>query len=91
MTDEKAIKRIRLLQQDECDCVECKKNKEAYETILDLLEKKDRIIDRMARYSYLNWATDTYDILKIKMDINSEITIKNIREYFEEFERKEEE
>ena len=50
MTEEEAIKRIILLQQDECDCEECRKDKEAYEIMLNLIEKKDKIIHLMARH-----------------------------------------
>ena len=44
MTDEEAIKRIKLLQQDECDCIECQKDKEALMVVLNLIEKQDKRI-----------------------------------------------
>ena len=44
MTNEEAIKRIKLLQQDECDCIECEKNKEALMVVLNLIEKQDKRI-----------------------------------------------
>ena len=35
---EKSIKRLKLLLQDECECSECIKNKEAIKTVLQELE-----------------------------------------------------
>lgn len=49
MTDEEATKRIRLLQQDECDCEECRKNKEAYKIILNIIEKQDKRISELEK------------------------------------------
>lgn len=49
MTEEEAIKRIRLLQQEECDCIECRKNKEAYEIVLNLIEKQGKKINELEK------------------------------------------
>lgn len=49
MTDEEAIKRIRLLQLDECNCEECQKDKEAYEIVLNLIEKQDKRIKELKK------------------------------------------
>lgn len=35
---EEAIKRIRILLQDRCECKECIKNKKAYEVLLNYIE-----------------------------------------------------
>ena len=45
MTDEEAIKRIKLLQQDECDCIECQKDKEALTIVLNLIERQQKEIE----------------------------------------------
>lgn len=49
MTDEEAKERIKLLQQDECDCEECRKDKEAYKTILNLIEKQDKRVKELEK------------------------------------------
>lgn len=45
MTEEEAIKRIKYLQQDECNCEECTKDKEAYEIVLNLIKNKSNLIE----------------------------------------------
>lgn len=48
---EEAIKRIKILLNDSCNCEECKKNKKAYKTVLkelealqETIESKDRLL-----------------------------------------------
>lgn len=48
MDIEQAEKRIKILLADKCNCSECLKNKEAYETVLNILKEKDEEIDLMA-------------------------------------------
>lgn len=48
MDIEQAEKRIKILLADKCNCSECLKNKEAYETVLNVLKEKDKEIDLMA-------------------------------------------
>ena len=36
---EEAIKRIEILEKDECNCPECIKNKEAYKTVLKYIKE----------------------------------------------------
>ncbi len=47
MDIEQAEKRIKILLADKCNCSECLKNKEAYETVLNMLKEKDKEIEKL--------------------------------------------
>ena len=50
MDIEQAEKRIKILLADKCNCSECLKNKEAMQTVLNILKEKDEEIDLMAEH-----------------------------------------
>ena len=53
MDIEQAEKRIKILLADKCNCSECLKNKEAMQTVLNMLEEKDREIAKKDKIIYL--------------------------------------
>lgn len=47
MDIEQAEKRIKILLADKCNCSECLKNKEAMQTVLNILKEKDKEIEKL--------------------------------------------
>lgn len=85
MDIEQAEKRIKILLADKCNCSECLKNKEAMQTVLNMLEekdreiaKKDKIIYLMADWLYKDDTSFGYGKLK---NVN---TPNEIKQYFEQ-------
>ncbi len=80
MTEEEAIKRIKFLLKDKCDCEECRKNKEAYKVLLEAMEKKDKTINKMAKWIFDRDYVE--NSLLIHRDDYYSNCIKQVIEYF---------
>lgn len=54
MTSEEAIKRLEFLLKDECECLQCKLDKEAYRVILKKLKERtnEALVMRRQRDNY---------------------------------------
>lgn len=46
---EEAIKRVAILQKDECQCQECIKNREAYTVLLHRIKEDEEVIEEMGQ------------------------------------------
>ena len=85
MNKEEAIKRIRLLIQDECTCEVCKKNKEAYKFVLnyieDLEEKNSKLLDEQTE-TYMNdkYLQESVNRLVNKNFIPKQVVLDKIEE-----------
>lgn len=81
---EKAKKRIKILMQDDCDCEECIKYKEAYKTILEYtkqLEKREqKLIEKLEKDSSDGFIEEHKDNHKIVLKQK----VKPVRQYIKQ-------
>ena len=75
MDIEQAEKRIKILLADKCNCSECLKNKEAMQTVLNMIKEKDKEIEKLQEENETTWKLNENmskrhlnDVCKIKND-----------------------
>lgn len=87
MDIEQAEKRIKILLADKCNCSECLKNKEAMQTVLNILKEKDKEIEKLQENVDYQVLCD-FLINSVSDDEEPIWTEKHIEELLENFEMK---
>lgn len=85
MDIEQAEKRIKILLADKCNCSECLKNKEAMQTLLNVLKEKDKEIEKLKEYIDYQILCD-FLINSVSDEEEPIWTEKHIEELLENFE-----
>ncbi len=85
MDIEQAEKRIKILLADKCNCSECLKNKEAMQTVLNMIKEKDKEIEKLQENVDYQVLCD-FLINSVSDDEEPIWTEKHIEELLENFE-----